>query len=165
MPAGEVATMEYGTTTGTRYGAIGARLVLTLVGAAGMIVGAFLTWLAPSKGTDLDISALWRTSFDTTTTFVSTVGALSILLGLIAIVGVAFGSGWLTRLAGALGIVTVVLFAIEVFRAPGAHTVGDLGVGVWVVLAGSVVVLIAGFIGMVSAPATSAPQTTVVNED
>ena len=57
--------------------------------------------------------------------------------------GLAARSGWLTRLAGALGIAGFVLFAIEIYRAN--MSASNIGAGAWVALAGSVVTLIAGF--------------------
>ena len=38
-------TTTYGTTTGSAAG-VGARVALTLLGAAGLIVGAFMEWTA-----------------------------------------------------------------------------------------------------------------------
>src|SRR5262245_32827883 len=81
------------------------RIVLTLVGSAAMIVGAFLHWIHGITGVQLDTRALWRTEFVSTSTFVRTVGFVVIVLGLLAIVGLAPRTGWLTRLAAVLGIV------------------------------------------------------------
>ena len=124
------------------------RIVLTLLGAAGMIVGAFLRWIHGITGVQLDTQALWRTEFLSTSTFVRTVGFVVIVLGLVAIVGLAPRGGWLTRLAGVLGIVAFVLFTIELYRTPGRQF-PDPGawVGAWTALAGSIVALIAGFFG------------------
>jgi hypothetical protein len=121
------------------------RLLLTLAGAAAMIVGAFGTWSATLAGAELTNRALMQTTF-TTSTFLMSVGAIAIALGLAAVVGLAFRSGWLTRLAGALGIVAFVLFAIELFRVPGPFPTGAIGWGAWMFLAGSVVALIGGFL-------------------
>jgi hypothetical protein len=95
---------------------------------------------------NLDVRALWQTAFDRQgASFVATVGFVAIVLGLVAIVGLAPRSGWLTRLAGALGIVAFVLFAIQVYRAD--MTVTDLGLGSWMALGGGVVALAGGFLG------------------
>ena len=124
------------------------RIVLTLLGAAGMIVGAFLKWIHGITGVQLDARALWRTEFLNTSTFVRTVGFVVIVLGLLAIVGLVPRGGWLTRLAGVLGIVAFVLFTITLYRTPGRQF-PDPGawVGAWTALAGSIVALIAGFFG------------------
>ena len=102
------------------------RIVLTLLGAAGMIVGAFLRWIHGITGVQLDARALWRTEFLNTSTFVRTVGFVVIVLGLLAIIGLAPRGGWLTRLAGVLGIVAFVLFPIELYRpaVPGPRCLG-----------------------------------------
>jgi hypothetical protein len=122
-----------------------ARLLLTLAGAAAMIVGAFGTWNQTLAGTELTNRSLVQTTF-TTSTFLLSAGAIAIALGLAAVIGLAFRSGWLTRLAGALGIVMFVLFAIELFRVPGPFVTGSIGWGAWTFLAGSVVALIGGFL-------------------
>ncbi len=143
-----------------RYAALGVRMVLTLIGAAGLIVGAFLVWVDSIKGNDLSIRSIWNTSFAGTTNFVTTVGFAVIVLGVLAIVGLAFSTGWLTRIAGVLGIVAFTLFVIQVYRMPGNQEVGP---GAWVSLAGGVVALIAGFFGArTTVPA--ATTTTVVQE-
>ncbi len=121
------------------------RLLLTLAGAAAMIVGAFGTWSALFAGTQLGDRALVRTTF-TTSTFLLSIGAIAIALGLAAVIGLTFRSGWLTRLAGVLGIVTFLLFAIELFRVPGPFPTGAIGWGAWMFLAGSIVALIGGFL-------------------
>ena len=152
-------TTTYGTSTGTAAG-VGARVALTLLGAAGLIVGAFMEWTGSIDGTDLDIRALWTTNFRTTDTFVASVGFAMIVVGLVAIVGLATGTGWLTRLAGAVAVVGFILFAIEVYRSP----VDDMiGVGAWVALAGGIVTLIAGFFG--PQHTITAPTNTVIVDE
>jgi hypothetical protein len=138
------------------------RMILTLVGAAGLIIGAFLDWFQGTSGVDLDIRAFWETTFESeTSTFVATVGFVMIVLGLLAIVGMAPRSGWLTRLAGALGVVGFVLFLIQLYRAD--ETVADVQVGAWVCLAGGIIALIGGFFGTRTAVVAPA-GTTVVEE-
>src|SRR3954447_20913651 len=121
------------------------RLLLTLAGAAAMIVGAFGPWTQTLAGTELTNRALMQTTF-TTSTFILSVGAIAIALGLVAVVGLAFRSGWLTRLAGALGIVMSVLYGIELFRVPGSFPTGSIGWGPGTFLPGSIVTLIAGLL-------------------
>jgi hypothetical protein len=133
------------------------RILLTLAGAAAMIIGAFAPYVASVNGVGLTYRAFFR--IDTTTAaFAASLGAVMIVLGLLAIVGLAFRSGWLTRLAGALGIVGFVLFVIELFRAPGTLAAGDIGWGAWLTLAGAIVALIGGF--FTSRPAVVAPLAT-----
>src|SRR5207237_6245408 len=127
VPTGTAAT---GTAaTGMAWGSLAARIVLTLLGAAGMIVGAFLVWLRTpfrANGTELHVRFLWDTHASTTINFVGTVGFVMIVLGLLAILGLAFRTGWLTRLAGALGLVAWILFLITIVRAHSMHFPGSI---------------------------------------
>lgn len=137
--------MAYRTsTTGTDTSASAMRVVLALIGAGGMIIGSFLAWTNNIAGTKISIRALWNTSINGTSNFTSSLGIVTIGLGLIAVLSLALGSGWLTRLAGALGIIAIILFAIEVYRSASS---GALEAGAWVSLAGSLVVLLAGLFG------------------
>jgi hypothetical protein len=131
---------------GMAWAAMGVRILLTLVGAAGLIVGAFMDWIQGTSGVNIDIRALWESGFDREgETFIATIGFVAIVIGLVAILGLAPRSGWLTRIAGALGIVLFVLLAIQVYRAD--LTVQDIEAGAWIALAGGVVALIGGFFG------------------
>jgi hypothetical protein len=152
-------TTTYGTSSGTAA-SIGARIVLTLLGAAGLIVGAFFDWTRSIQGTKLDMRALWMTNFRTTETFVSTVGFAMIVIGLVAVVGLAMGTGWLTRLAGAVALVGFVLFAIEVYRSSADEMIGA---GAWIALASGIVLLIAGFFG--PRQVITAPTNTVIVDE
>ena len=75
-------------------GAIAARTVLTILGATGLIVGAFLPFLQNVMGTRLGLSILYRDRFSETSSFFRTVGVIMIALGLVAILGLALHSGW-----------------------------------------------------------------------
>jgi hypothetical protein len=143
-------------------GTLATRMVLTVIGAAGMIVGAFLKWLdqAEQTGTEIEVEVLWSTNVAGESGFVTSVGFVTIVLGLLALLGLAFRSGWLTRIAGALAIVVFVLYAITLYRVPGDSGVGDIGLGPWIVLAGGVLALIGGFMGtrtVVQQTATAPP--------
>jgi hypothetical protein len=145
---------------GWDWRSMAVRGVLTLAGAAGMIVGAFMDWTGGRSGVNLGIRSLWTTEFSTSgASFVATVGFVFIVLGLLAIVGLSPATGWLTRLAGALGIAGFVLFAIQIYRAD--LTASDIQMGAWVALAGSVVALVGGFLGG-HRTAVATPTTTVV---
>jgi hypothetical protein len=151
-------------TAGTRPFGLLARVLLTLLGAAGMIIGGFLNWTNGMNGVDLSYRAFYQTSFVHDGNFITTVGFAMIALGLVGLVGLAPRSGWLTRLAGALGIVGFVLFVIQLTRA-NASMPGSIDMGAWIALAGSIVALIGGFFGtrtVVVAPAGT--TTTAVAE-
>ena len=141
------------------WGGLAVRIVLTLLGAAGMIVSLFMDWVQGRMATDLNVRSLWQTNASTTSNFVESIGFVMLILGLLAIVGLAPRTGWLTSLAGALGIVVFVLLLVQLYRAD--LTVSDLDTGAWVGVAGSVVALIGGFFGArTTAVVTTGPAAT-----
>jgi hypothetical protein len=147
--------MTIGTMTPTRNttGTV-MRIVLTLVGAAMMVFGAFMHWVRGMIGTNLSWKAFYATDLGRAHNFVESMGFVFIVLALLGIVGLAAWTGGLGRLAGALGIAGFALFAIQVFRASGQNLEGldtRIEVGAWLALVGSVIVLIAGFL---STPST-----------
>src|SRR5438105_27808 len=124
-------------TSGPGAGSLMARVILTVLGAAGMIVGAFAAWLRRAssgsvsqqvsaaakggrlRGTHLSLKALYEVRALTRPGhFWKSVGVATIVLAIIALIGLLPKSGWLTRLAGAVGVVVFVLFAITVIRSP-----------------------------------------------
>ncbi len=127
----------------SRAGSDFGRLLMTLIGGAALIVGAFLNWTRNMAGDNLSNRALVKIEFITQTDIVRTVGGISVLLGLVALLGLVDRTGWLTRLAGALGIVLFVLFAIEVYRS----THHQMQVGAWLALGGGVALVLGGMFG------------------
>src|SRR6266508_1502431 len=121
------------------------RLILTIAGVASMIVGAFLKWVNGHDGVDLAFRAYYRPVF-ANSAFLMSAGAVMILLALIALVGLADREGWLSRIAGALGIVAFVLILISMGRAVGMDLPEDIGEGLVWSVAGSAFVHIAGFL-------------------
>lgn len=122
------------------------RIVLTLLGASGMVVGAFGDWTRSVSGVRLNFQTFYRPDFADGAAFYRSAGVVMILLGLLTVIGLVSRSGWLTRLPAALGLVAFALFVIELFRAPGAFVVSQIGWGAWLALAGSLVALVAGFL-------------------
>ena len=138
---------------------LATRMVLTVAGAAGLIIGGFMNWIHGMNGVDLSARAFYQRTFVHDGNFVTTAGFAMIVLGLLALVGLAPRSGWLTRLCGALAMVGFALFAIQVSRAHMTFP-GSIDAGAWVCLAGGVVALIGGFFGtrmVVTAPAGTYP--------
>ena len=133
---------------GFSWGSLAVRFLFSLLGAAGMVVGAFLVWVHQSKAKGVDVSAraFVQSNFSTQAQFAKSLGVVIIILGLLAIVGMAFRSGWLTRLVGVLGIVGFVLFVIELHRSK-ASLPGSIGLGAWIALAGGFLALIGGILG------------------
>jgi hypothetical protein len=135
------AAVEVGPTAGGLTG----RFILTILGAAGMIIGAFLDWSGGAQGIDVEFTVFYSTEVGTESGLVASAGFAFVVLGLLAVLGMAFRTGWLTRLAGALGLVAAILLVVSVYRADG--TIGDLALGFWLVAIGSLVALIGGFLG------------------
>src|SRR5437773_1771952 len=102
------------------YAGLATRIVLTLLGAAGLVVGSFTDVVNGTLGIHVPIKALWTTDL-TGSAFIASLGFAMIVVGLVAIVGMAPRSGWLTSLAGAVGLAGVILFLVEVYRGSG-HT-------------------------------------------
>jgi hypothetical protein len=148
------------TTTQIDTPGLGVRTVLALVGVAGMVVAPFLAWTNGAAGVNVGIQAFWRTTPNTSVGFFSSAGVVMIALGLIAVLSLAARSGWLTRLAGALGLIAMILFGIEVYRS---GVLGTFEIGAWLAAIGSLVVLFAGLFGgsrtttTTTAPAPPAP--------
>lgn len=132
--------------TGT-HGHQAVRMLLTLVGAAALIGGAFLDWIVSHAGDKLTIKALVQTDFGGQSDIVKTAGGLSILIALVALVGLVDRTGWLTRLAGAAAVVVFVMFAIQAYRFYGddfGRTADHLRTGAWLLAGGGVVLLLGG---------------------
>lgn len=122
------------------------RIVLVALGAAGLFVGAFLEWVNGINGIDLSNRVFFTTDVRTTAQFVASAGLVAIAIGLVAMLGLTLISGWVVRLAGIAGIIAFVLSVISMARAQGFSLPEDIGIGLWVLLAGSVVTLVSGFV-------------------
>jgi len=122
------------------------RMLLVALGAAGLFVGAFLEWVNGINGIDLSNRFFFTTDVQATTQFLASAGAIAIVIGLVAMLGLTLISGWVVRLAGIAGIIAFVLSVITMARVQGFSLPQDIGIGLWVMLAGSVMTLIAGFV-------------------
>lgn len=127
-------------------GTVMGRIVLTVLGAAAMIVGAFMEWVGGEAATQLSYRVFFQPNPDADTVFITSAGAVIIAIAILALLGLS--ANWLTRFAGALGIAAFVLFAISVYRAETSSAfLESIQIGAWLTLAGSVIALIGGFIG------------------
>jgi hypothetical protein len=132
-----------------------ARVIFTLLGAAGMIIGAFLPWfkdVAPAEigldGVEVSYSVFYSTDDPFGASFFTSAGLIAIVLGVLALLGLVFRTGWLTTLAGVLGIVAVALVVITLYRVEGQDfDIFNTGGGLQLVLAGAILSVIGGFFG------------------
>jgi hypothetical protein len=147
-----------GVDVGPTGGGMAARVIFTLLGAAGLIVGAFLAWFSfgaqevpPGvglSGVEVSNSIFYSTDDPFGASFVSSAGLITIVLGVLALLGLVFRTGWLTTLAGVLGIVAFALVVITLYRVEEAgFNISNVGLGLWLVLAGGVLAVIGGFFG------------------
>lgn len=127
------------------------RIVLTLLGALLMVLGAFSEWYPGVDGTDLTYEGYVESVFEADTPpppdnvdsiFVS-VGLVPVVFALFVVLGLASRTGLLTRLAAGFALLLMVVFAFTV-----ANAGFSLGSGIIVVILGSILALIGGVCGM-----------------
>ncbi len=120
-----------------------AVIVVAAVGVIG--IAAFLDWINGTTGDSLSFRAFWQTNPGTTNDLILSVAAGALGVAIIGLLGLATLNGWLLRLAGAIGLVGTFLLLVQIGRADLSVT-ETADVGLWMFLAGSAVLLIAGFI-------------------
>ena len=159
-----------------------ARIVLIVLGAALLIFGSFLTWISlgqigdlaeqlgqelPSTaGVKLEFSVYYSAEQDPTgggdVSFFSSAGLVTIAAGVLSLLGLLIA--WLARLGGAIGIIAFVAFVITLYRVedqPGfSFGIGNVGIGMWLVLAGAILSLIGGFLVARRTVVTTTTATT-----
>jgi hypothetical protein len=127
-----------------------ARVIATLTGALLLIVAAFADWIPGRAGEELTDKALIQADFSEQDDIVQAVGGLSVLIALVALVGLADRSGRVTRLAGAFSLVLFAMFGVQAYRFYGHEfgtAVSQAQAGAWLVLAAAAVLLAGGFLG------------------
>lgn len=124
----------------------GQSMLFTMLGATGLILSGFLEWIRPEgvRGIEVGYRAFYRTEFSTTASFFRSAGAIAVAIGLLAVLGLASRAGWVTRLAGALGIIAFALFTITLYRM-SVDVPTSLGAGPWFMLGGGIVAMFGGF--------------------
>jgi hypothetical protein len=149
-------------------GSLASRLGLSLLGAGLMVISAFLAWVSTPfevNGTQISYRVFnpMSESNELGASFVGSAGLVVLILAGLALLGLAVRSGWVTRIAGALGVIAFALFAIRAYRATGQGFWNDLGIGSWLLLGGSVVALIGGFMGTARRVVVE-QETTIVHD-
>lgn len=139
------------------------RVFGSVLAVIALVVGAFLQWTSFRTGDKLTLHVLTGNDFGATGDILKSIGGLSILLALIAVLALVDPSGWLTRLTGAAAVIVAVLFAVEAYRHYGNRfdpAVHGVRAGFWLELAAGIVLLLAG-----SFTARRAVAVRTVNED
>lgn len=131
--------------------------VVAAVGGGMVAAGAFLPWLTASSGL-LSVSRGGLEGGDGW--IAAAAGGVLLLLGVAALVGVGVnGAGWLVGLlaaivAGLVGIVDLQDVNERIRSVESDNVVAQVGIGLWLILGGSVVGGIAALSGMVSRGST-----------
>jgi hypothetical protein len=138
--------VESVSTSGPIITGAGQSMLFTMLGATGLILSGFLEWIRPDgvRGIEISYQAFYRTDFTTNAAFFRSAGGVAIAIGLLAVLGLASRSGWVTRLAGALGIIAFALFTITLYRMD-MDVPTSLGAGPWFMLGGGLVAMFGGF--------------------
>src|SRR5438093_169606 len=110
------------------------RSFLSVIGAAGIIISAFSDWLNGNNAWSMPISSLYHQTFEKAPQFGLAIGAILVVLGLLAILGLAT-NGVLTRVAGAVAVLIFAGWMIELYAR---HNPADNlpGIGAWLALIG-----------------------------
>jgi hypothetical protein len=123
---------------------LAVRVILSVGAAVLLLVGSFLEWFDGTDGSALAIQGLWETDAGTAG-FLSSAGLVTAVCGAVIILGLAFKGGWLTRFAGAVALVAFTLVVIQLGRSGSLDSLENVGIGLWLVLAGGVLALVGGF--------------------
>jgi hypothetical protein len=126
------------------------RVLASVLAVLALVVAAFQGWTSFRTGDKLTLHALTGNGFGATDDLVKSVGGLSILIALVAVVALVDPSAWLTRLAGAAAVVVSVMFAIEAYRYYGHRfdtALHGVRAGFWLELGAGVLLLLAGSFG------------------
>ncbi|RJL23675.1 hypothetical protein D5H75_32795 [Bailinhaonella thermotolerans] len=122
-----------------------------MAGGVTLAYSAFLPWLAGADTTAFQLHDLFKgMSGSPGGAFGSSMAVLILLAAAVALVAGLYGGAPYAWLGGLVALATVVLWGIRTAAAKsgvgkGAVS-GEIQVGVWVALAGMVVVLVAGYL-------------------
>lgn len=128
------------------------RIVLTLLGALLMVLGAFANWFPGVDGTDLTYEAYADTVFqaeapsppDAIDTTLVSMGLVPLVLAVLAVLGLVGAKGKLTRFAAGLALLLMIVFAATVATADVS-----LASGVFIVIVGTIVAYAGGICGRI----------------
>jgi len=154
----DATTTETGAVSEAPSPWLALRVILSVAAAVLLLLGSFLEWANGTDGSALAIEGLWETDAGTSG-FLSSVGLVTAICGAVIILALAFKGGWLTRFAGAVALVVFTLVVIQLGRAGNLDTLEDVGIGLWLILAGGVLALVGGFFPATRMVATSVDDT------
>ena len=138
---------------------LAVRVILSVGAAVLLLVGSFLEWVNGTDGSALSIRSYWETDAGSADTFFMSAGIVTAICGAVIILGLAFKGGWLTRFAGAVALVAFTLIVIQLGREGSLDTLEDVGIGLWFVLAGVLLVSAAVTLSVLWNRALSIPSS------
>lgn len=151
----------------TSPGLVRVRAALTYAGATGLAIGPFLVWLRPPhfSGFQLNAQIFYRFYLATRghvaghqrgSRPLASAGLVFLILAALGFGGLWVRRGWLTSVAGALGVVAIGGYLVTVTGASVRHPIGlvqAMGPGVVIALIGAVLAVAAGSFGPLPAKA------------
>ncbi|HET9671871.1 MAG TPA: hypothetical protein VFQ40_03370 [Actinomycetota bacterium] len=124
---------------------LAVRVILTVAAAVLLLTGSFLDWTGGNDGSALAVQHYWDPDAGTEG-FLASAGLVTAICGAVIILGLAFRGGWLQRFAGAVALVAFTLMLVQMGRSGELNALGDIGIGLWFVLAGGALALLGGFL-------------------
>jgi hypothetical protein len=140
----DVSATETGAVSEAPSPWLAVRVILSVGAAVLLLTGSFLEWAQGNEGSALAVQGYWETDAGPAG-FFSSAGLVTAICGAVIILSLAFKGGWLTRFAGAVALVAFTLVVIQFGRAGSLDSLQEIGMGLWLVLAGGVLALIGGF--------------------
>jgi hypothetical protein len=130
------------------------RFILTLAGAAALVIAVFQVWINSANGDALAFDAYWKMNPATDVNFWRSAALVPLGCAVLGVIGLMSLSGWISRLAGAIAIVAFGLIVVELARADA--TLPDaIGSGLWWMLGGGVVLVIGSMVAPTPTTTTS----------
>ena len=121
------------------------RLVLSIVSGLALIASTFTPWGYDHRAYNIGADALFTSKATVNASFLTSVGLLTLVLGILALLGLIPRRGWLTTAAGVGGVIVAMEFLItHLIRADFPWSRLDYG---WYLLLLSVLALPAAFVG------------------
>jgi hypothetical protein len=150
-----VHTHDEEITTGRPFAAMSVvRFILTLAGAAALVIAVFQVWINSANGDALAFDAYWKMNPATDVNFWRSAALVPLGCAVLGVIGLMSLSGWISRLAGAIAIVAFGLIVVELARADA--TLPDaIGSGLWWMLGGGVVLVIGSMVAPTPTTTTS----------
>jgi hypothetical protein len=119
-------------------------LILSLLGVVALAVSAFSTWIADRDAVELPVQDLFGITGDTAS-FAVSIGGVLLVVAAVGLVATLAVSRVLQALAGVAGLVVAGDWIFQAILDDVA--VGDIGFGAWLALGGSVLLLLASWLG------------------